>query len=176
MAAAAPFVSKQAVKFDGTLLQELQGDVTDTIARDLLREDLPPIAPSSGIHDNGCGYGAVTTAIMESRSPPPPQDVQIHATDANPKFLSPLQAKLVEHLSWPVKLEPMDACHLTFPDNTFDLSLATFVFLALKDDDAVPAGRLREGGDGERDRSRGLERRAVRGRRPRGLNLGPVPT
>ncbi|KAG8161041.1 hypothetical protein KVR01_009305 [Diaporthe batatas] len=117
---ATPFIPKQALKFDGALLQELQGDVSDTIARDLLREDLPPIVPSSVIHDNGCGYGAVTMAVMNSN---PPENIQIHATDA----------KLAENPSCPVKIENMDACNLTFPDNTFNLSLSTFVFVGLSD-------------------------------------------
>ncbi|KAI4863191.1 hypothetical protein F4820DRAFT_381357 [Hypoxylon rubiginosum] len=47
------FMPKQAVKFDGALLQELQGDVSDTIARDLFKDDLPPLASSSVIHNNG---------------------------------------------------------------------------------------------------------------------------
>lgn len=129
-----PFIPKQALKFDGALLQELQGNVSDTIARDLLREDLPPIAPSDIIHDNGCGYGAVTMAIMNSN---PPDSIQIHATDVNPMFIAQLQAKLAENPSWPVKIEIMDACNLAFPDNTFDLSLTTFVFSGLSDDVAA---------------------------------------
>lgn len=128
------FTPKQALKFDGALLQELQGDVSDTIARDLLREDLPPIAPSAVIHDNGCGYGAVTMAIMNYS---PPENIQIHATDVNPMFMAQLQAKLAENPSWPVKLEDMDACNLTFLDNTFNLSLATFLFDGLQDDVAA---------------------------------------
>lgn len=131
---ATPFIPKQALKFDGALLQELMGDVSDTIARDLLREDLPPIAPSAVIHDNGCGYGAVTIAIMNSN---PPKNIQIHATDVNPMFLAQLQANLAENPSWPVKIENMDACNLTFPENTFNLSLTTFVFSGLSNDVAA---------------------------------------
>lgn len=131
---ATPFTPKQALKFDGALLQELQGDVSDTVARDLLREDLPPIAPSAVMHDNGCGYGAVTMAIMNCD---PPENIQIHATDVNPMFIAHLQAKPAQNPSWPVKIETMDACNLTFPDNTFNLSLTTFVFTGLSDDIAA---------------------------------------
>ncbi|KAI0383331.1 S-adenosyl-L-methionine-dependent methyltransferase [Hypomontagnella monticulosa] len=137
---AAPFVPRQAVEFSGALLQELQGDVSDTIARDLLREELPPLAPSSVIHDNGCGYGAVTMAIMNTN---PPDSITIHATDVNPIFTAQLQAKLVENPSWPVKVETMDASNLTFPDNMFDLSVATFVFPGLSDDIAAASHILR---------------------------------
>lgn len=145
---ATQFIPKQVLKFDGALLQELQGNVSDTIARDLLREDLPPIAPSAVIHDNGCGYGAVTMAIMNSN---PPENIQIHATDVNSMFMAQLQAKLGENLSWPVTSENMDACNLTFPDNTFNLSLTTFVFTGLSDDVAAAThiGRtLKPGGTG----------------------------
>lgn len=145
---ATPFIPKQALKFDGALLQELQGDVSDTIARDLLREDLPPIAPSAVIHDNGCGYGAVTMAIMNSN---PHKNIQIHATDVNPMFAAQLQAKLAENPSWPVKIENMDACNLTFPDDTFNLSLTTFVFSGLSDDVAAATHirrTLQSGGTG----------------------------
>lgn len=131
---ATPFIPKQTLKFDGALLQELMGGVSDTIAQDLLREDLPPLAPSAVIHDNGCGYGAVTTAIMNSN---PPDNIQIHATDVNPMFIGQLQATLAENPSWPVKIKNMDACNLTFPDNTFNLSLTTFVFSGLSDDVAA---------------------------------------
>ncbi|KAI1399059.1 S-adenosyl-L-methionine-dependent methyltransferase [Hypoxylon fuscum] len=137
---ATPFIPKQAVKFDGALLQELQGNVSDTIARDLLRGELPPLTASSVIHDNGCGYGAVTMAIMNTN---PPEGVQICATDVNPMFMAELQAKLAENSSWPVKLQTMNACNLTFPDNTFDLSITTFVFPALEDDVAAASHILR---------------------------------
>jgi ubiquinone/menaquinone biosynthesis C-methylase UbiE len=130
----APFVPKQALKFDGALLQELQGNVSDAIARNLLREDLPPIAPSSVVHDNECGYGAVTMAIMDSN---PFDGIQVHATDVNPKFTAQLQAKLAQNPCWPVKIDTMDACNLTFPDNTFTLSLTAFVFPGLSDDVAA---------------------------------------
>lgn len=133
---ATPFTPKQAVQFDGAHFRQLQGDVSDTIARDLLREDLSPIAPSAVIHDNGCGYGAVTMAILNSS---PPKSIQIHATDVNPMFMGQLQSKVAENPSLPIKVETMDACNLTFPDNTFDLSLATFIFAALRDDVAAAA-------------------------------------
>jgi hypothetical protein len=43
---AAPFNPMQALDFDGALLQELQGDVSDAIARQLIKE-LPPLTESS---------------------------------------------------------------------------------------------------------------------------------
>jgi ubiquinone/menaquinone biosynthesis C-methylase UbiE len=126
----APFAPKQALKFDGALLQELQGDVSDAIARDLIKE-LPNLTSSSVVHDNGCGYGAVTMAIMDAN---PPSGIQIHATDVNPMFLAQLNAKLSQNPSWPVKVDTVDACKSTFLDETFNLSFTNFVFAGLADD------------------------------------------
>jgi SAM-dependent methyltransferase len=134
---ATPFMPKQAIAFDGALLQELQGDVSDTIARDLL-QDLPALTSSSVVHDNGCGYGAVTLEVMKMNT-----RANVHATDVNPMFLAQLRANLADHPEWPVKVDTMDACNLTFPDSSFDLSLTTFVFAGLQNDVAAASHILR---------------------------------
>jgi ubiquinone/menaquinone biosynthesis C-methylase UbiE len=131
---------KQAVQFDGALLQELQGNVSDTIAANALMDDLPTLSGSSVVHDNGCGYGAVTIAVMASN---PPEGIRIHSTDINPMFMAQLQATLDKNPSWPVTMESMDACKLTFPDDTFTHSLATFVFTGLEDDVGAASHILR---------------------------------
>ncbi|KAF2687576.1 hypothetical protein K458DRAFT_476339 [Lentithecium fluviatile CBS 122367] len=105
----APFMPKQAVAFDGALLKELQRDVSDAIARDLLK-DLPPLTSFSVIHDNGCGYGAVTMAVMESD---PPRGIRINATEINPTFLAQLQAKLAENPEWPNDVAAPSHIHRT---------------------------------------------------------------
>lgn len=107
---ATPFVPKQAIPFDGALLQELQGNVSDKIALNLLK-DLPALSSSSVIHDNGCGYGAVTMAVMASN---PPTCIQIHATDINPMFMAQLQAKLAENPTWPVKVRDIACVYFRF--------------------------------------------------------------
>ncbi|KAK8092601.1 hypothetical protein PG999_014800 [Apiospora kogelbergensis] len=144
------FTPKQAIAFDGALLKELQGDVSDKIALSLLKEEvgLSRMPPSSVIHDNGCGYGAVTMAVMAAD---PPAGVRIHATDVNDMYLAELQATLARHPAWPVEVETMDACALAFPDRSFDLSVATFVFLGLRDPVAAAAQvrrTLKPGGTG----------------------------
>jgi ubiquinone/menaquinone biosynthesis C-methylase UbiE len=136
---AAPFAPKQALKFDGALLQELQGTVCETIARQLIKK-LPALSETSVVHDNGCGYGAVTMAIMETS---PPSGLQIHATDVNPMFLARLQSTLAQNPTWPVKVDTMDACKLTFADNTFDISITDFVFAGLADDVGAASHILR---------------------------------
>jgi ubiquinone/menaquinone biosynthesis C-methylase UbiE len=130
----APFKPKQALSFDDALLPELTGDSSDVIAGHLIKE-LPPLTASSVVHDNGCGYGAVTVAIM-AIDPPPPVGVQIHATDVNPMFLTQLNAKpAVQTPLWPVTVATMDVKTLSFPDNTFDLSITNFVIMALHEND-----------------------------------------
>jgi ubiquinone/menaquinone biosynthesis C-methylase UbiE len=136
---ATPFVPKQALKFDGALLQELQGNVSDTIARDLIKE-LPALTQSSVVHDNGCGYGAVTMAVMDANPPP---GIQIYATDVNPTFLAQLNAKLSQNPSWPVNVNTMDACESAFSDETFDLSFTNFVFACSSNDVAAAKHILR---------------------------------
>jgi ubiquinone/menaquinone biosynthesis C-methylase UbiE len=91
---------------------------------------IPAIAPNSKIHDNGCGYGAVTNEILAS--PSTPKDVHVTATDVSAGWFIPL-AERTEKESLPVEVKEMDACELTMPDSVFDLSIANFVFFALKD-------------------------------------------
>ena len=126
----APFQPKQALKFDGALLEELQGDVSEAVAREVVK--LVTFAPGALIHDNGCGYGAVTAEIIATN---PPSDIQIFATDKSESYLGALKRKISENLSWPsVTAEIMDANTLTFPDNHFDVSITDFVLLGLNDE------------------------------------------
>ncbi|KAI1421994.1 S-adenosyl-L-methionine-dependent methyltransferase [Xylaria sp. FL1777] len=124
------FFPKQAVKFDGALAQELQGDVSEAIAREVIKV-VPPIKSGWVIHDNGCGYGSVTGEIMASGVP---ADIKIHSTDKSANYLAQLRAKLKENPTWPVTVEEMNSNTLTFPDNYFDLSITDFVLLGLDDE------------------------------------------
>ncbi|KAF2264997.1 S-adenosyl-L-methionine-dependent methyltransferase [Lojkania enalia] len=128
---AAPFFPKQALKFDGALLEEMQGDVSESVARDLIAL-APKITPGFVIHDNGCGYGAVTGEIMATN---PPSDIKIIGTDKNLGYLAALKKKIAENPSWSVvEVKEMDSNNLEFPDATFDLSISDFVILGLNDE------------------------------------------
>ncbi|KAK8048233.1 Methyltransferase [Apiospora phragmitis] len=118
------FLPKQTIEFDGALLEELQGNVSDKMALTLLQElGLSSMPSSSAIHDNGCGYGVVTMAVMAANHPP----ASSHPGPAEPP-------------TWPVTVrEHPDACALAFPDATFDLSAATSVFAGLPDAAAAAA-------------------------------------
>jgi hypothetical protein len=91
----------------------------------------PDLTISSLIHDNGCSYGDVTMAIMESKPPP---GIQIYATVINSMFLAQINVKLSQSPSWPVKADTMDSCKSIFSDKTSALSFTNFVFAELADD------------------------------------------
>lgn len=76
---------------------------------------IPPIPPGSTIHDNACGSGTVTRAILTSQTP---QDLKIHATDIDPPFLSALTYAAKSH-SWPVDVTNQNSSALSFRANTF---------------------------------------------------------
>lgn len=125
-----PFAPKQIMKIDGAILQELQGTVTEAVADELVSKHLPPLEAESVVHDNGCGYGAVTMAVMAQN---PPASIKIHATDINPMFMDQIRSTVKENPDWPVTVENMDAQKLTFDDNTFSHSITGFVFAILPD-------------------------------------------
>lgn len=110
-----PFRPKQAVKFDGALAQELQGNVSEAIAREVIKV-VPPIK-SGKIMSLGV-----------------PSDIKIHSTDKSANYLAQLHATLAKNPSWNVEAEVMDANKLTFPDNHFELSITDFVLLGLDDE------------------------------------------
>lgn len=90
-----PFLPRQAVKFDGALAQELQGDVSESIARQIVQE-LFPLQPEALIHDNACGYGSVTGELMAAGVP---EGVKIHATDINNGYLAQLRSNIEKNLA-----------------------------------------------------------------------------
>jgi ubiquinone/menaquinone biosynthesis C-methylase UbiE len=95
----------------------------------ILTSLLPPLPSDAVIHDNGCGTGAVTSAILAAHP-----SLTTHCTDAN--------AYMIESIKWPnVKAEVMRAQELTFPDSFFAYSLTTFVAANL-DDGPFAAGHL----------------------------------
>ncbi|KAI1457515.1 S-adenosyl-L-methionine-dependent methyltransferase [Annulohypoxylon moriforme] len=116
------FVPKQAITKDLDLYAEIVANSTQDIARAIL-DILPPIQPGCKIHDNGCGAGEVTSCIME-RDPPP--SIHIEGTDIDEPYLDRFRARATEK-GWPVNIANMCGGSLTFPDNTFDLSISNFM-------------------------------------------------
>jgi trans-aconitate methyltransferase len=112
------------------------GESTITVARQYLRDHLPPIAADAVIHDNGCGTGAVTRAVLEtypelvSSSP----KTTIYATDTNPTFKADFE-KQVASRRWDstVKTEVMPAEDLSLPLCTVTHSFTNFIIFGSRD-------------------------------------------
>ncbi|KAI1394553.1 S-adenosyl-L-methionine-dependent methyltransferase [Hypoxylon fuscum] len=116
------FVPKQAITKNLDLYAEIVANSTQDIARAVL-DILPPITSGCNIHDNGCGAGEVTSCIME-RNPPP--DIRIEGTDIDQPYLDRFQARTANN-AWPVNITNMCGGSLTFPDDSFNLSISNFM-------------------------------------------------
>ncbi|KAI0394489.1 S-adenosyl-L-methionine-dependent methyltransferase [Xylariaceae sp. FL0594] len=123
-------VPKQITEYQIEHLAELQGDVSEQATKYFLGL-IPPINAGDVIHDNACGHGAVTAAIMASN---PPTGIHIHATDINEEFVKGVKG-LVKSNGWPVTTAVMPAQKLTFKDNMFTKSITSFAFHCIGDRD-----------------------------------------
>ncbi|KAF2260132.1 hypothetical protein CC78DRAFT_443065, partial [Lojkania enalia] len=81
---------------------------------------ISPITSGSIIHDNACGLGTASKAILSSH--PNPSTLKIYATDIDQTFLDALQQDAKKN-SWPVEISNQRCESLSFPDNTFTHSI-----------------------------------------------------
>ncbi len=123
----APFAPKQMMPRSPGLLEALVGDVTEQVAAHLLTL-IPNIPTKSVIHDNACGTGQVSEAIMSNH----PKSITINATDVMPMFLHACTGKAAKN-GWPLKAAVMDAQKLTFPDSTFTHSFMNMALFSIPD-------------------------------------------
>lgn len=86
---------------------------------------IPPIPVGSIIHDNACGPGTVSRAILSSH---PPQDITIHATDIDQVFLDSLHSSTTSN-TWPITIAAAKSEALPFPDAYFTHSLTNIGIL-----------------------------------------------
>ncbi|KAI0401581.1 hypothetical protein F4802DRAFT_422229 [Xylaria palmicola] len=147
---AAQFAPKQLVPIDSAALKEFLGTATEDIAYAALRP-LVPLADGSHVHDNGCGAGAVSSALFalhassssptasasaSSSSPSSPPSTstprfRVSATDKDPAPLSALAAR-ARREGWGAHVEgrQADSAGLgLFADDAFSLSVTNFVLL-----------------------------------------------
>ncbi|KAI3334031.1 S-adenosyl-L-methionine-dependent methyltransferase [Ustulina deusta] len=122
------FAPKQITKYQAEHA-ELQGDVSETATKYCLSR-IPPFKSGDVIHDNACGSGAVTEAIMATK----PSGIHIHATDINPQFVTGVES-LAKANNWPVTTAVMSAQGLTFDNDLFTQSITSFAFHCLGDHD-----------------------------------------
>ena len=81
---------------------------------------IPPIPGGSMIHDNACGSGTVSRAILSNETAS--KNITIKATDIDPPFLSAL-THTSESNSWPIEVRNEKSEALSFVDNTFTHSI-----------------------------------------------------
>lgn len=81
---------------------------------------IPPIPHGSVIHDNACGSGTVSRAILSL--PERPEKITIFATDIDPPFLSALTYSAKTN-PWPVDVSNQKSEALSFKDNTLTHSI-----------------------------------------------------
>merc|ERR1711977_763281 len=97
---------------------------------------IPKISSGAVVHDNGCGVGAGTGAMLAVSEPL--ATISVKATDVDDRALAMYENKAAEN-GWPAEASRMDANALTFPDKTFTHSLMNAVVFVLPNDgiDAV---------------------------------------
>lgn len=125
-----PFTPKQAIPFSGDLLDEVQCRISIT-ASGIALSLLPPLSSTSVVHDNGCGTGAATEAVVASQPPP---GIRIEGTDVAPPFIATYQER-IDKFGWPAKASIADCLDLnSFADGTFTHSISAYLFMGLSDD------------------------------------------
>lgn len=98
---------KQAFAPTAELYEELTADAMQNLGRASLTEiDIPA---GSVVHDNGCGVGVGSEALLESRG-----DISIKATDIEDVALKRYEER---GAAWPAETSHMDAQALTFPEH-----------------------------------------------------------
>jgi ubiquinone/menaquinone biosynthesis C-methylase UbiE len=80
---------------------------------------IPSIPSGSIVHDNACGDGTVSRAILTSDAS---QDIKIHATDIDQVFLDALSAT-ANGKSWPIDISNQKCENLSFSDDYFTHSI-----------------------------------------------------
>jgi ubiquinone/menaquinone biosynthesis C-methylase UbiE len=109
----------------------------ENLARASLAQ-LPGLSSGAVVHDNGCGTGAATTAIMELADRSNAQIV-VEATDVNDDALSIYRQNSAAK-GWPTSARRMDSRQLSFDDDTFTHSIGNALLFVLPED-GVPAVR-----------------------------------
>jgi ubiquinone/menaquinone biosynthesis C-methylase UbiE len=130
---ATPFDAKDHFDKMSSSYEQLIGLATGDIARHAVSL-IPPPTSNSVIHDNACGTGLATEALLAITSTStPPAHPTIQATDLTPSMVSAIQRKASSNGWQNFTAQVMDAQALAFPDNTFDLSIMNFGIFFLPD-------------------------------------------
>jgi ubiquinone/menaquinone biosynthesis C-methylase UbiE len=133
-----PFVPKQAIAPTPDLYDELVVDCMEKLAI-VTMSHLTPLSDGSKIHDNGCGTGAATSAIMSSI--PPKMQISIQGTDINQRALE-LYMQQAAEMNWPATAVPMDSAALSYNDETFTYSIGNALLFVLPNDGVEAAKEM----------------------------------
>lgn len=124
------FVPKQTITPTFELYEELTADGFVNMAKASFAQ-VPSIPDGAMIHDNACGTGAATVAIMGS--PDAGKNFAIKATDIDENAVR-IYTQHSKDGSWPAEASVMDSNALSFPDDTFSHSIANGLVFVLADD------------------------------------------
>ena len=125
------FVPKQALAPTPQLYDELVGDSMEKLPKASLAK-IPPILTGAVIHDNGCGTGAGTAAIVDAIAGTT-MEVSIKGTDTNDQALEIYNRSAVDK-SWLAEALKMDSQKLSFPADTFSHSIGNALLFVLPND------------------------------------------
>lgn len=125
------FVPKPALSPTAELYDELTGDGMENLAKATIAQ-MPPIPDGAVVHDNGCGTGAATAAILASLSGSA-ASLSIKGTDVNENALD-VYRKRADERGWPAESIHMDSSQLSFCDNFFTHSIGSALLFVLPED------------------------------------------
>lgn len=113
-----------------TVYARQTGNSTYRLLEQFLRKLQPSLTSSSVLHDNACGPGTATTAIISYTGFEPPL---IEATDFSPAMIDVLSEEISAENWNNVRASVMDSHELTFPDGTFTTSITNFSIFTFQD-------------------------------------------
>ncbi|KAF2674374.1 S-adenosyl-L-methionine-dependent methyltransferase [Microthyrium microscopicum] len=130
------FKPKQALAPSPTLYDELVGNGMEELAKATIAE-IAAIPRDAIVHDNGCGTGAASAAVVAAVADPT-APLKITGTDINDDALD-IYRKRASEERWPASAQHVDAARLTFDNETFTHSINNALLFVLPNDgiDAV---------------------------------------
>jgi ubiquinone/menaquinone biosynthesis C-methylase UbiE len=131
------FLPKQAMQPTPEHYNALTGDGMEKLAQASLSQ-IPDIPPGALVHDNGCGTGAATAAIMAAITPEAAATINIKGTDIVRAAVDSYVAR-AESSSWPAQGSTMDANSLSFPDQTFTHTIGSALLFAGPSNNGIEA-------------------------------------
>lgn len=125
------FVPKQAIAPTPQLYDELVSTAMELLAAASIAF-APAISGGATVHDNACGTGAASLAIMSSAAATSPA-FTIKATDTNDDALKVYRERAAKD-SWPAEAIQMDSNSLHFDDSIFTHSIGNMMIFIVGND------------------------------------------